>query len=181
MDDVSRQLIADLVGRGVGEIATELDEIEACVGLYEFNKGEIDSMPKRSKRAAELRQFQAALEVLLSRKDTVERVLGSVADYVTLLDVVQRLKPFVDQVIQQGDANSTRGPDPDDRQWLITTLAEIFEHLAEEKATVTTDPVTNEISGRFFAFVRLAIPRVLFADVTLGDQVKRHLRSARST
>ncbi|WP_074263024.1 MULTISPECIES: hypothetical protein [Paraburkholderia] len=95
-----------------------------------------------------------------------------------MLDVVWRIKPFIDQVIQRGDANSTRGLDPDYRQWLVKTLAKIFEHLAEERATVTTDPVTNEISGRFFAFVRLAIPRALFADVTLYDQIKRHLRAA---
>jgi hypothetical protein len=181
MDEELRQQIADLIGREVGEIATELDEIEGCVRLYEFNKGELDSMPKRSERAAELRQLQAALASVLTRSDTVDRVMGGTDEYETLLDVARRVKLLVDEAIRGGDENPRRGPDPDDRGWLITRLANIFEVVAQEKATVTTDPVTNEISGRFFVFVRLAIPRVLFADVTLGDQIKKHLKAVRSS
>ncbi|SDH82471.1 hypothetical protein [Paraburkholderia phenazinium] len=174
-----RQEIADLLGRDVNEISAELDEIDACVRLYDFNKGEIDAIPKRSVRAAELRRFKRALATVLLREDTVERLLSGVAEYAVLLDAAQKVASLVDETIAQGDESRRRGPDPDDRGWLITKLAEIFEVVAQEKATVTTDPVTNEISGHFFEFARLAIPRALFADVTLGDQIKRHLRAVR--
>jgi len=181
MNQDVRQRIADVVDQSADDISVELDQIDACVRLYELNKGEIGSMPKRSERAAELRQFQAALASVLTGSDTVDRVLGGTEEYEILLDVAKRAKSFIDEAIRRGDENPKRGPDPDDRGWLITRLAEIFEVLAHEKATVTTDPVTNEISGRFFAFVRLGIPRVLFADVTLGDQVKKHLKAIRSS
>ncbi|MFM0501871.1 hypothetical protein [Paraburkholderia caffeinilytica] len=181
MDNDQRRRVADVLGRDVDEIAADLDDIEACIRLYGVNKAENAAMPTAVRRAAELRKFQALLSNILSRSETVERVLGGTVEYAVLLDASQKLKPFIDRVIEQGDAKHPKGQAPDDREWLIERLIEKYEHLTEVKATVSTNAITNRISGRFFNFVRLVIPHSMFADQTLGKVIKAGIKARRSS
>ncbi|NIF78889.1 hypothetical protein F3J20_16095 [Paraburkholderia sp. Cy-641] len=180
MDNEQRRRVADVLGRDADEIAADLDEIDACVRLYELNRGENRGMPKGAQRAAELRAFQASLAGVLCRSQTVERVLDGTAEYADLLSAARRVGLIIDEVVRLGDAEPRRGRAPDDRQWLIERLIEKYEQLTESQATVSTSAIDNQISGRFFDFVRLVIPDSIFADGTLGKVVKTGLKTYRS-
>lgn len=173
--DALKTEIASLLGDDPDDLQEVFDEIEGCISLYLFNRRATALLPTRSECRADLQELRKAISIITIRSSGVDQAFSGLAEYQALVDAASRLGLLVNEMLAEP---MKKGRTTDDRSWLISRLAGIFEDFTYTKAAVSWSNELGQYVGQFFEFVwRLQIPGL--TDDAIGKAIQKALSEQR--
>lgn len=136
--------------RSENELKAVFDEIECYIGIYEDNRINYKDLPKRSDRKKQLQKFSQALKTLLRPSVAVELSFSGMQQYRSLMESAAWLSPLVDKILSEP---VKKGPEADDRVWLIGQLMKIFQRETGREGSSTYNSKEEVWGGDLFDFI----------------------------
>jgi len=135
-----------------GRVLRRIDDdgIQDLIAIFRASANALKRLPRASERKQELERFNRALKAILAKNRTAELMFKDVEPYETLLTSAKLLADITDKSLA---TKLPKGLEPDNRKWLFTQLASIFENRSGKRASIYWSEDGDCFKGEFFEFV----------------------------